>query len=128
MRYFKKSFPKQQVLIDPDSKLWLQFTTVDYSTGIYATNDERILKCIDRTMAEQRGGMTEITGDEYKGLSEKKNSTTPKPPWREEFSKGMTPTPVPQLAIAGGREDVVAAEVGSIQPSFPTGRPTASKR
>lgn len=54
--------------------------------GLLATSDTYIIKELERCIREQRGGVQEITLEEYGDLKKKENQTL-RPTWRESISR-----------------------------------------
>ena len=132
MRYFKKSYPKQRVMLS--TGIFLEFTFVDHETGILGHNDPNLLGQIDDAIANHRGGITEISSEEFQELLKKKGQTPLMRPWREEYSKegiagalaaGVLQAKVP-MEIPGPHEGV--AVPAAISPGGEFKPPVASKR
>lgn len=145
IRFFKKPQPRVKLCLADGSQL--QFENVDNTTGIFASDNANILSGIDRMMSEGRGGIDEITGEDFRLLTEKKKSGQgSSKPWREEISnmalqKHSFQVPV---ALEGSGDRVAGVHVApsvaqreaipglpaSAQPAeVPTQlRPTASKK
>lgn len=123
IRYFKKSSPRTKVMLAEGA--YLQFTLVDNNTGIFATQDEKVLAQMDVAIANQRGGITEISHDEFRDLNEKKKQHPLTRQWREEFSIRPVPT---QLSGFPAREVAGVADIKpTTSPDAGVQRPTATK-
>lgn len=102
-KFYSKLEPKQKFYLSTGE--WLKFDVIDHSVGVAVIADERIQADIAKATRENRGGITEITSEEYLSLvSKKKETLTPR--WREEFGRdkmaNQTATPLPQSdAVAG---------------------------
>lgn len=84
VRFFKKEGTKTKVQLS--NGFWLPFEKVDNSTAIVGTDDPNVLAGIDRAIQMGRGGLTEISAEEFAELRKKKETTPLKKAWREEFS------------------------------------------
>lgn len=87
-RYFRKFHPKTVIYLDNGSHV--QFDTLDNLMGYYATQNEYIQKQFDECIRGQRGGIIEITAEEFESeyAQKKRNSPDFRPPplKREELA------------------------------------------
>jgi len=90
-RYFKKYSPGTPAFIAPNgSHQAITFDTFDHVLGYYGTEDEAVQNEFLRLIREQRGGITEISKEEYDAeYAQKKMNGEERTldPWREELSK-----------------------------------------
>jgi hypothetical protein len=112
-KFFKKFYPAVPIRLG--NNVNIQFSESGI-LGYFSTTDDYVQSEFARLMREQRGGITEITAEEFQTeYTEKKTqSPTSAPHWREELSKstpGMrTRDPVERL---GGEYVQRAVAVGS---------------
>jgi len=89
-KYFKKFMPSTPAFIVLDKPEAITFDTLDHVLGWYATTDERVQNEFLRLIREQRGGITEVSQQEYESEYSQKKMTgeqAPISPWREELSR-----------------------------------------
>lgn len=70
-KYFKKYDPNNPFATQNGVKL--QFRVLSDQWGILATRDNYIIKQLTLAQSEQRGGVMEITAEEYRDLEKKKS-------------------------------------------------------
>ena len=88
MRYFKKLQPHTKVVIN--SRIHVQFTTLDGLVGYYGTNSQEIIDAFGLFKQQERYGIEEIEAEEFfrDYVEVKKNNPqglASAKPWREEF-------------------------------------------
>lgn len=87
-RYFRKFNPKTVIYLNNGSHV--QFDTLDNLMGYYATQNEYIQQQFDECVRGQRGGIIEITAEEFERdyAQKKRNSPDFRPPplKREELA------------------------------------------
>ncbi len=83
MRYFSKFVFKQKVLLS-DGSSFDGFERVGQDDGAMATNDGQIIREMEINIRAKRGGVVEITGEQYLELQSKKKEDL-NPQWREEW-------------------------------------------
>jgi hypothetical protein len=89
-RYFKKLTPGTAAHININgTALAITFDTLDHVLGYYHNPDEAVTNELLRLIREQRGGITEISEEEYVRDYAEKKTTKPRllSPWREELSR-----------------------------------------
>lgn len=124
VRYFAKYNPRQAFFLSNGKSL--RFTPVDHDNGVIALNEPSIIGEIETAMREHRGGITEITAEEYAEKKSKDFDISSERKWREEISKGVPkPLPTPPSPSAA---PVVASTVPEVQPGdIQAIRPKASR-
>lgn len=93
IRYYRKFSPKVPIAVALGGQtIRIDFDTVDGVLGWYATENEGVQAEFSRMMREQRGGITEVSAEEFtSGYVEKKNQPSPQPSnWREELSRSQS--------------------------------------
>jgi hypothetical protein len=90
-RYFKKYSPGTPAIITLSGiPTPLTFDTLDHVLGWYGTENEAVQNELARLIREQRGGVSEISAEEYHEHYAQKKMTgeqSPLTPWREELSR-----------------------------------------
>lgn len=131
MPFFKKVDPKQKVLISTGQ--YVQFEAVEHRLGIYPPEGKGMSEALANEfrlcIRQERGGITEITQQEYSSLLEQKKKNGPlRPLWREELSSQT----FPKLAAVPSQKRS-SPPVAGVKPAPPpvgiesSERPTASK-
>lgn len=129
MAYFKCRAPRSTRLLSNGAGL--KFQPVNVEEGIYATDNEGLIKELRTMIREQRGAIWEIQEQEYDTL--KKNRITSQP-WREEIGRRgyeVNRAPVPRFTNPVSPEGEVLATApapneGSFQnPPVAGGEPNA---
>lgn len=121
VKFYKKLSPKVKFYLS--SGHFLQFDIIDSDIAVAAITDENQQKDIATATRENRGGIEEITAEEYQALQGKKKEDLPKI-WREEFSpqRSMGQTAVlPQddpvaAGPASGRAERISAVAVNAKP------------
>lgn len=91
IRYFKKEAPANKPILA--NGISISFSTLDFVTGYFATDNGYIHAEFERFMRAGEFGISEISADEYvKEYLEKKNQPKGGSPWREEFAPSMRQT------------------------------------
>jgi len=90
-KYFKKCQPRQPIVLS-DGSGFLAWVVVDHETGILATDDSRMIREFQICIQGRRGGVEEISAEEFLELQSKKKENL-KPLWREEWQpRKLAPT------------------------------------
>lgn len=87
MNYYVKAVPKLPLQLNSGASI--RFENIDHEWGIFATEDPNLIREIDACIAEHKGGVERITAEQYLELKSKKNGSSLKPRWREEFVLGQ---------------------------------------
>lgn len=95
IRYFKKFNPQQTLFLSTGQTV--KFTPVDHDWGVIAVNNPLVISEVEAMMREQRGGISEITAEEYTEQKKTASERLSAPKWREEIGKNQ-PRPIPQPA------------------------------
>lgn len=121
-RFFKKFNARQGLYLSNGKQL--KFTQVDNDHGVIGLTEPSIIAEIEACIRAGRGGVTEITGEEYQE-AKKKALETPSvlaPRKREELLKGANrPIPTRQaspapVAAAATVPEVAVGDVNAIRP------------
>lgn len=114
-RYFRKRSPLINLFMSNGRHI--KFAEMDKTWGYLTSddrqirNDEKILAEIDQGIADERGGVQEITASEYNELHTKKKAMSSSSPestthWREEITAG---TDISTLGFKAAPQKAVAA-------------------
>lgn len=129
-RFFKKHEPTNSPVLSNGAKV--QFTSLDTIVGYFGTDNAYIQSEFDRMTAERRGGLTEISQDEFHRdyVQKKSSSKVVQPPWREELGKSQVNRSLlhqlgPDRVAAAA--DVNEAKVSVAQPSATVALPVSEK-
>lgn len=111
--YRKQPAPGSVTLANGQS---IPFTTLDHRTGYFATDSQYVQTEFERLMKENRGGITEVSAEDFTREYIEKKSQSPliRSPWREEIGAGAVrgSTLIGQLAATAAGNAVVAAANG----------------
>lgn len=142
MKYYRKVDPNIRVVISTGESV--KFEAVSWDTGVYPHEGKGIsdwlINELQTAIAQGRGGMTEITFEEYSALLAKKKAEPDglSRPWREEFKMDLslekhlaqqaeqkrqsTPAivpPVPPVAAAGAEINMEGQARKAVPPAPP---------
>ena len=105
VKFFKKHDPRRTLYLSGGDVV--KFEAVIQQYGVLATDDPRVISEFAAMMRAHRGGVEEITQEDYDDLREKKNpKQLSRPSWREEISnpEGLADTAVqPALPPAAAK-------------------------
>ncbi len=85
--FFQKEIPQTPVHLS--NGMPVKFEDVDGRVGAYKTTNDFVIGELRMAIAAQRGGVSEITEDEFTELLKKKQPSQPK--WRDEIKAGYAP-------------------------------------
>jgi hypothetical protein len=92
MKFYRKLNPRTKFYLASTGR-HVQFDTLDNQVGYYATDNADVIREIEVAQREQRGGITEITHEEYeRDYAQKKRQSPefrPKQLNREEITPGQ---------------------------------------
>lgn len=83
MPFFKKYGPRQGIIFSTGVS-FVGFEVVNNEIGILATEDPDTVRELKACIAGKRGGVEEISGEQYLELRSQKKSNL-KAPWRQEW-------------------------------------------
>jgi hypothetical protein len=103
--FYKKASPKVGVYLSNGGSI--RFDQITPAVGVYKTDEVSVQREFAQAMNEGRGGISELSEQEYQDLLKKKR-TGLQPPWQNDLrrkaasalSKGV---PVPAAPVAAGK-------------------------
>jgi hypothetical protein len=127
VKFYRKVYPRQKFYLS--SGEYLQFDPIDHMIGVAAITDAKVMEDIAKATSENRGGIEEISAEEYHALQSKKKENL-QPPWREELSRGQTsglttvplPSSDPVAAVVGAGADRAEKVTRAAEAAKPTPR------
>lgn len=126
-RFFKK---EGATTLQLPNGIVLPFEKVDRNWSIVGTKTPELLTGIETAILQGKGGVTEITPEEFAELRKKKEGKNSKKLWREEFAPRMAAATMAAARQRGPATSVAPASnaAGTSPALIPEQRPTASKR
>lgn len=125
--YFSKSVPKTPIYVPSGDPL--NFATLDGKTGYYQTDDETAITYLRKMQKEGRGGLTEISKEDYEENYGKKKEGSKPYVYRcepESIQAGIAPDTMLMRVIAP--TETATAEKAPEPPSLPAPKPRIGKR
>lgn len=69
VRFFKGVYPRQKLFLSNGA--YIQLHDVGNNEGVFASDNEQVIRDLTTMIQKRRGGLVEINGEEYTGLKKK---------------------------------------------------------
>jgi len=128
MNFFTKENPRVKVYLQDGS--YAPFDQVSDNQAILQTENPFLIQQLRLCIQGQRGGVAEITRDEFIALEEVKKNFVPRRLWREELSLQAGKVASATDRIQKGTPNPIALQhtaVPVVDPAAADARPTARK-